>query len=207
MSYRTPLETRLAKKATQAIIEFGLIEDGDRIMVGLSGGKDSWALMQILDVLQQRAPIDFSIVGVNVNSGYANFQHDQVTDACAGSRLGVPRGTHEHRRGDGRRARRRRDAVLAVRAVAARCLVPGRRRDRRDEDRARPSSRRLRRNRASQPVLSGFAQGDARAPGLGQQEAHRDPPAGLRHRGRGPRATRASVGCRSSGAAVRPAAT
>ncbi len=83
MSYRTPLETRLARKATQAIVEFGLIEDGDRIMVGLSGGKDSWALMQILDVLQQRAPIDFSIVGVNVNSGYANFQHNQVTEACA----------------------------------------------------------------------------------------------------------------------------
>jgi tRNA 2-thiocytidine biosynthesis protein TtcA len=83
VSYRTPLETRLAKKATQAIVEFGLIEDGDRVMVGLSGGKDSWALMQILDVLQQRAPIDFSIIGVNVNSGYANFQHDQVTEACA----------------------------------------------------------------------------------------------------------------------------
>ncbi len=83
MSYRTPLEARLAKKATKAITEFGLIEDGDRIMVGLSGGKDSWALMQVLHVLRERAPIDFSIVGVNVNSGYADFQHRQVTDACA----------------------------------------------------------------------------------------------------------------------------
>ena len=41
-------------------------------MVGLSGGKDSWALMQILDVLRKRAPIDFSLVAVNVNSGYTN---------------------------------------------------------------------------------------------------------------------------------------
>ena len=83
MSYATPLEARIAKKATRAITEFGLIEDGDRVMVGLSGGKDSWALMQILHVLRERAPIDFSIVGVNVNSGYAAFQHDLVTKACA----------------------------------------------------------------------------------------------------------------------------
>src|SRR6185295_5322910 len=79
---KTPLEQRVAKKATQAITEFGMIEDGDRIMVGLSGGKDSWALMQILDVLRQRAPIDFTVVAVNVNSGYTNFRHDLVTEAC-----------------------------------------------------------------------------------------------------------------------------
>jgi tRNA 2-thiocytidine biosynthesis protein TtcA len=83
VSYNTPLETRLAKKVTRAIIEHGLIEDGDRIMVGLSGGKDSWALFQILDVLRRRAPIRFSLVGVNVNSGYERFRHDVVTDACA----------------------------------------------------------------------------------------------------------------------------
>jgi tRNA 2-thiocytidine biosynthesis protein TtcA len=83
VSYRSPLESRLAKKVTQAIVEFGLIEDGDRVMVGLSGGKDSWALMQILDVLRQRAPIDFSLVAVNVNSGYAEFQHPKVMAACA----------------------------------------------------------------------------------------------------------------------------
>src|SRR6185295_15938875 len=83
MSYRSPLESRLAKKATKAIIDFNLIEDGDRVMVGLSGGKDSWALIQILDELRKRAPIDFSLVAVNVNSGYADFRHDLVTNACA----------------------------------------------------------------------------------------------------------------------------
>jgi tRNA 2-thiocytidine biosynthesis protein TtcA len=83
VSYRTPLEARLARKVTKAITEFDLIEDGDRVMVGLSGGKDSWALMQMLDVLGRRAPIDFSIVAVNVNSGYTNFRHDLVTKACA----------------------------------------------------------------------------------------------------------------------------
>jgi len=82
LSYSTPLEARLAKKVTRAITEFGLIEDGDRVMVGLSGGKDSWALMQILDVLRQRAPISFLLVAVNVNSGYTDFRHDLVTEAC-----------------------------------------------------------------------------------------------------------------------------
>jgi tRNA 2-thiocytidine biosynthesis protein TtcA len=74
---------RLAKKTTRAIVEHGLVEDGDRIMVGLSGGKDSWALMQVLDVLRQRAPIRFSLVAVNVNSGYEQFRHDLITNACA----------------------------------------------------------------------------------------------------------------------------
>src|SRR5262252_11182112 len=82
MAYRSELEARLAKKTTKAIVDFSMLEDGDRVMVGLSGGKDSWALMQVLHVLRERAPIDFTIVGVNVNSGYADFQHNQVTQAC-----------------------------------------------------------------------------------------------------------------------------
>jgi tRNA 2-thiocytidine biosynthesis protein TtcA len=83
MAYRTPLETRLAKKTTKAIVDFNLIEDGDRVMVGLSGGKDSWALIQILDVLRQRAPIKFSLVAVNVDSGYEGYQHQTLAEACA----------------------------------------------------------------------------------------------------------------------------
>jgi len=93
MGYRTPLETRIAKKTTKAIVDYNLIEDGDRVMVGLSGGKDSWALIQILDVLRQRAPIEFSIVAVNVDSGYEGYQHARIAEAC------VARGWefhHEH---------------------------------------------------------------------------------------------------------------
>jgi tRNA 2-thiocytidine biosynthesis protein TtcA len=82
VSYRTPLEARIAKKTTRAITDFNLVEDGDRVMVGLSGGKDSWALIQILDVLRQRAPIEFSIVAVNVDSGYEGYQHKAVAEAC-----------------------------------------------------------------------------------------------------------------------------
>lgn len=82
MAYSSPLETRIAKKATKAIIDYQLIEDGDRVMVGLSGGKDSWALLQILDVLRQRAPIQFSLVAVNVDSGYEEYRHDVIAQTC-----------------------------------------------------------------------------------------------------------------------------
>ena len=83
MAYNSELETRIAKKVTRAITDHHLIEDGDRIMVGLSGGKDSWALIQILDVLQKRAPIDFSIVAVNIDSGYEGYEHQKLTETCA----------------------------------------------------------------------------------------------------------------------------
>jgi tRNA 2-thiocytidine biosynthesis protein TtcA len=82
MSYSSPLEARLAKKTTKAIVDFKLIEDGDRVMVALSGGKDSWALLQVLDQLRQRAPIQFSLVAVNVDSGYKEYKHDLIASTC-----------------------------------------------------------------------------------------------------------------------------
>jgi tRNA 2-thiocytidine biosynthesis protein TtcA len=82
MSYSSPLEARIGKKTTRAITEFNLIEEGDRVIVGLSGGKDSWALLQILDRLRQRAPIDFSLIAVNVDSGYKEFKHDLIAKTC-----------------------------------------------------------------------------------------------------------------------------
>lgn len=82
MSYRTPLESRIAKKVGAAIGDFNMIEEGDRIMVGLSGGKDSWAMIQMLDMLRQRSPVKFSIVAVNVDSGYKEYKHPVITKAC-----------------------------------------------------------------------------------------------------------------------------
>ena len=82
MSYKSQLEAKIAKKVTKAIADYQLVEDGDRVMVGLSGGKDSWALIQILDVLRQRAPIRFSIVAVNVDSGYKEYKHDVIARTC-----------------------------------------------------------------------------------------------------------------------------
>src|SRR6202521_2799459 len=82
MAYRSELESRLAKKATRAVVDYQMIEDGDRVMVGLSGGKDSWALLQVLDVLRRRAPIAFSLVAVNVDSGYKAYKHDVIARTC-----------------------------------------------------------------------------------------------------------------------------
>jgi tRNA 2-thiocytidine biosynthesis protein TtcA len=83
MAYTSELETRIAKKVTRAITEHSMIEEGDRVMIGLSGGKDSWALIQILDVLQKRAPISFSLVAVNIDSGYEGYEHHKLTETCA----------------------------------------------------------------------------------------------------------------------------
>jgi tRNA 2-thiocytidine biosynthesis protein TtcA len=82
MPYRSNLEARVAKKTTKAIVDYDMIADGDRIMVGLSGGKDSWALLNVLDVLRRRAPIRFSLVAVNVDSGYKEFKHDLIARTC-----------------------------------------------------------------------------------------------------------------------------
>src|SRR5215213_6124420 len=82
MGDRSELEARVAKKTTKAIVDFDMLENGDRVMVGLSGGKDSWALLQALDVLRQRAPIRFSLVAVNVDSGYKEYKHDVIARTC-----------------------------------------------------------------------------------------------------------------------------
>src|SRR3954466_6143585 len=82
MAYRSELESRIAKRTTRAITDYHMIEDGDRVMVGLSGGKDSWALMQVLDVLRQRAPVQFSLIAVNVDSGYKEYKHDLIAKTC-----------------------------------------------------------------------------------------------------------------------------
>ena len=83
-SHGLPLAARSTTREEdhQAIADSGLIQNGDRVMVGLSGGKDSWALLQILDVLRRRAPIDFSLVAVNVDSGYKDYKHDVLATTC-----------------------------------------------------------------------------------------------------------------------------
>src|SRR5205814_7802370 len=82
MGYRSELESRIAKRTTKAIVDYQMIDDGDRVMVGLSGGKDSWALLQVLDVLRLRAPIRFTLVAVNVDSGYKEYKHDLIAKTC-----------------------------------------------------------------------------------------------------------------------------
>jgi len=82
------LEKRLLRLAGQAIAEFNMIEAGDRVMVCLSGGKDSYGLLDVLLKLRQRAPIDFDIVAVNLDQKQPGFP-DHVLPGYLAT-LGVP---------------------------------------------------------------------------------------------------------------------
>jgi len=82
------LEKRLCRLAGQAIADFNMIEHGDRVMVCLSGGKDSYGMLDVLLKLRERAPISFEIVAVNLDQKQPGFPAHVLPDYL--TQLGVP---------------------------------------------------------------------------------------------------------------------
>jgi tRNA 2-thiocytidine biosynthesis protein TtcA len=74
------LYKRIKKQVGQAIGDFNLIEEGDRIAVAVSGGKDSYSLLHLLEDLRKKAPVRFELIALNIDSGFPGYRKEIIEE-------------------------------------------------------------------------------------------------------------------------------
>ena len=74
---------KLSKALARAVVEFDMLADGDRVMVAVSGGKDSYAMLHLLRELSRKAPVRFELVVVNVDQGHPGYPAQRLRDYMA----------------------------------------------------------------------------------------------------------------------------
>ena len=82
MENQQQLFNSVCRLAGEAVVRYNMTRDGDRVLVGLSGGKDSFVLMHVLDHLQKVAPVSFSFAAATFDPGFEDFGVPEIAAYC-----------------------------------------------------------------------------------------------------------------------------